>query len=68
MSDERKIKDILIFFDLEMMVKKMVDIFLYSVILTGYVVIEPKLCVCMCVCVDVCMFVTALKPKRMNGF
>ena len=29
--------------------------FLYSVILTEYVAIEPRVCVCMCVCVCACM-------------
>ena len=29
--------------------------FLYSVILTEYVAIEPRVCVCVCVCVSVCV-------------
>ena len=38
--------------------------FLYSVILTEYVAMEPRVCVCMCVflCVEV------LHSKRMGGF
>ena len=29
---------------------------LYSVILTEYVAIEPRVCVCVCVCVFVCVW------------
>ena len=50
--------------------------FLYSVNLTEYVAMEPRVCVCMYVCVCVCVYVcvcvcvcvTALQPKRMDGF
>ena len=41
-------------------------LFLYSVILTEYVAIEPRVCVCVCVCV--CLCVSPLQPKRMNWF
>ena len=41
---------------------------LYSVILTEYVAMEPRVCVCMYVYMCVCVCVTALQPKRMDGF
>ena len=43
-------------------------LFLYSVNLTEYVAMEPRVCVCMYVCMCVCMCMTALQPKRMDGF
>ena len=33
------------------------DLVLYSVILTEYVAIEPRVCVCACVCACVCLSV-----------
>ena len=33
------------------------EMFLYSVILTEYVAIEPRVCVCACVCACVCVSV-----------
>ena len=35
------------------------QLFLYSVILTEYVAIEPRVCVCLCVCLYVCVISTA---------
>ena len=40
---------------LSFLVLSMLLLFLYSVILTEYVAIEPRVCVCLCVCVCVCL-------------
>ena len=42
--------------------------FLYSVNLTEYVAMDPRVCVCLCVCVCVCLCESSLQPKRMDQF
>jgi len=43
-------------------------LFLYSVNLTEYVVIDPGVSVCVCVCLCVCLSVSSLQPKRIDRF
>ena len=43
-------------------------LFLYSVILTEYVRIEPRVSVCVSVCLCVCVSVSALQATGLNRF
>ena len=47
---------------------KLHDVFLYSVNLTEYVAMEPRVCVCVCVCLSVCLSVCVWKLSCSNGW